>query len=60
MDIFIISGQIPGTNYQLTFTDLVAFCILAPMIYLALVERRSIKAKLLQLRLRQFKPKLSE
>ncbi len=60
MDIFIISGQVPGTNHQLTLTDLTAVSILVVLVYLVIKERRFIRTSLSQFRLKQFKAELNE
>lgn len=59
LDAFLILGQIPGTDYQLTFTNIIAIYFVAGFTWLALKERDALKARFSNLREQQFKSKLS-
>lgn len=46
MDAFLILGQIPGTDYQLTFSDIVTVCAVTAILCLVFAQYRGIRARL--------------
>lgn len=34
-ELLLVLGQVPGTNYEITFAQVVLFCLMAPLMWLA-------------------------
>lgn len=57
LDFFIVLGQVPGTNYQITFNQILVFLSIMLLLWLALIEAKSLLSFLAQMQIQSLHSK---